>query len=71
MHADGRVVVTAPMRAPLYLVKKFVESRKEWIEERVDNFLKKKIEAENENEKLGIPKKMTKKAKNNISFYEQ
>ena len=60
VHADGRVVVTAPMRAPLYFVKKFVESRKEWIEERVDNFLKKNIEEENKNEKLGLPKKMTK-----------
>ncbi len=60
VHEDGRVVVTAPMRAPLYLVKKFVESRKEWIEERVDNFLKKNIEEENKNEKLGLPKKMTK-----------
>lgn len=59
VHQDGRVVVTAPMRAPLYLVKKFVESRKEWIEERVQNFRKKKIEEENENEKLGLPKKMT------------
>ncbi len=60
VHQDGRVVVTAPIRAPLYLVKKFVESREEWIEERVENFLKKKIEVEKENEKLGIPKKMTK-----------
>jgi predicted metal-dependent hydrolase len=59
VHADGHVVVTAPMRAPLYLVKKFVESRSSWIEERVENFRKKMDEKEKENEMLGIPKKMS------------
>lgn len=60
VHADGHVVVTAPMRAPLYLIRKFVETRSTWIEERVENFRKKIEEKERENEKLGIPKKMTK-----------
>lgn len=55
MHIDGHVVVTVPYRVSMKLAEKFVESKKEWIEGRV-NFFSKKHEDE---EGRGLSKRMT------------
>ncbi len=55
MHIDGSVVVTLPRRAPNRVAQAFVESKKEWIQSRINLYL----ERQKEEEKLGLPKRMT------------
>ena len=40
VHADGKVVVSAPRLVPDFLVRQFVNSKKDWIEEKVEYFKK-------------------------------
>lgn len=35
---DGSVLVTAPMRTPVYFIKKFIEEKEDWINTQVDKF---------------------------------
>ncbi|MST04129.1 MAG: M48 family peptidase [Candidatus Pacebacteria bacterium] len=55
VHTDGSVVVTIPRRAPNRVAQAFVESKKEWIQNQINLHLLK----QKEEEKLGLPKRMT------------
>jgi predicted metal-dependent hydrolase len=40
IHRDARVVVSAPLLMPSFLINRFVESKKEWITSKVEEFKK-------------------------------
>lgn len=40
VHSDGRCVVSAPKYVPQYIIKQFVHSKSEWIQERLYHFAK-------------------------------
>jgi len=51
---DGSVVVTVPYRLPNYFAKRFVESKRTWIEKRVAHF----VDLQKKREESGLPKLM-------------
>lgn len=59
VHFDGRVVVTIPYRMPKKMAVIFVNTKKEWIQERVQYFAKR----QNEREASGAPRQMTAREK--------
>jgi len=38
VHTDGRVVVSAPAIMPVFLIRRFVNSKKDWIEQKLEYF---------------------------------
>ncbi len=44
VHPDGKVSVSAPQLVPDFLVRRFVESKKNWIEEKLEYFKKHPVE---------------------------
>jgi len=40
VHADGKVMVSAPQMVPDFVVRRFVDSKKDWIEEKLAYFEK-------------------------------
>ena len=44
VHADGAVVVTAPSIVPDFLVRRFVNSKQDWIDEKLAHFAKHPID---------------------------
>ncbi len=55
VKVDGSVVVTVPYRLPNYFAKRFVESKKDWIEKRVAYF----ADIQKMREDAGLSKLMT------------
>lgn len=43
VYPDGRVVVSAPLRLPDFMIEKFVITKREWIEESLKNFAKRPV----------------------------
>lgn len=40
VHPDGRVLVSAPLHAPLYAIERFVQRKSDWIQSKLDVFAK-------------------------------
>jgi len=51
IHADGHFVVTAPRWYPLYIIRKFLEEKSEWIYERLKDIDFQKLDLKKQTER--------------------